>query len=276
MAIESIGFMHWTNSDGVPTVKFVAVDTSAPAGKAARQKAGPGRPAGARKPAVGRSSARSTVVLKIIMAVSGIVLVGFLFAHMAGNLKIFVGQESFDHYAHWLREIGEPALPPVWALWIMRVGLLVSVIAHIVSAAVLTVRARKARPVRYAHRPKVQGSYAARTMRWGGVIVFLFIIWHLLDMTTGTVHPEFDPAKPYANVISAFAPERWYVTAFYVLAILAIGFHLRHGIFSAVRTLGQQSARGERIAKTIALVLSVILVAGFLSVPFAVLTGLVS
>ena len=216
------------------------------------------------------------MALKILMAVTGVLLVLFLFAHMAGNLKIFFGGATFDHYAHWLRTIGTPLLPAGWYLWIQRTGLTVAVLAHIAAATILARRARRARPVRYAHRPKVQGSYAARTMRWGGVIIGLFVIFHILDLTTGTLNPVGDPQHPSANVVADFAPGRWYVTLFYTLAVVAVGFHLRHGIFSAARTLGQQTARGERIARATALVLSVVLVVGYLSVPFAVLTGLVS
>jgi succinate dehydrogenase / fumarate reductase cytochrome b subunit len=219
---------------------------------------------------------RSTVTLKILMAVTGLVLVAFLYAHMIGNLKIFVGAEAFDHYAHWLRTIGVPLLPEDWYLWIQRGGLTAAVLAHIAAATILARRARKARPVRYAHRPRVQGSYAARTMRWGGVIILLFVVYHILDLTTGTVNPVGDRQHPYANVVADFAPGRWYVTLCYALAIVAIGFHLRHGIFSALRTLGQQTPRGERTARAVALVLSLVLVAGYLSVPLAVLTGLVS
>ena len=219
---------------------------------------------------------QSSVSLKILMAVTGLLLVGFLFAHMIGNLKIFVGAESFDHYAEWLRALGAPLLPETWYLWIQRAVLTFAVIGHIAAATILARRARKARPVRYAHRPKVQGSYAARTMRWGGVIVLLFVIYHILDLTTGTLNPIGDKAHPYANVVADFAPGRWYVTLFYTLAIVAVGLHLRHGIFSAVRTLGQRTARGERLARSAALGLAVVLVVGYLSVPFAVLTGLVS
>ncbi|MEV0610167.1 succinate dehydrogenase cytochrome b subunit [Polymorphospora rubra] len=214
--------------------------------------------------------------MKALMAVTGILLVLFLFAHMLGNLKIFVGQSSFDEYAHWLRALGTPILPETWFLWIQRFGLLAAVIGHIVAATVLAVRARRARPVRYAHRPKVQGSYAARTMRWGGVIIVLFVIYHILDLTTGHLNPIGDKSAPYGNVVADFAPDRWYVTAFYTLAILALGFHLRHGIYSALRTLGQQTADGERNARVIALGVAVVLCAGYLTVPFAVLTGLVS
>ncbi|MGX6604244.1 succinate dehydrogenase cytochrome b subunit [Micromonosporaceae bacterium Da 78-11] len=222
-----------------------------------------------------KAKRRSSVALKILMAVTGILLVLFLFAHMVGNLKIFFGAETFDHYAHWLRSLGTPLLPHDWYLWIQRGGLTVAIIAHIVAATVLARRAQQARPVKYAHRPKIQGSYAARTMRWGGVIVLLFIVYHILDLTTGNLNPNGDPQHPFANVVADFAPSRWYVTLFYTVSIVAVGFHLRHGIFSAARTLGQQTQRGERIAKLIALVLSVLLVVGYLSVPFAVLTGLV-
>lgn len=210
------------------------------------------------------------------MAVTGIVLVLFLIAHMLGNLKVFTGETSFDHYAHWLRDIGKPLLPGVWFLWILRTVLVVAVVAHIWAATVLALRARAARPVKYAHRKKVRGSYAARTMRWGGVIILLFVIYHLLDLTTGTLNPVGDPSNPYGNVVADFAPERWYVTLFYTLAIVAVGFHLRHGAFSAFRSLGQQTPRGERRARIAALVLAVGLCAGYLVVPFAVLTGLVS
>lgn len=209
------------------------------------------------------------------MAVTGILLVLFLIAHMLGNLKIFTGETSFDDYAHWLREFGAPLLPGVWFLWIQRAGLLIAVLAHIWAATTLALRARAARPVRYAHRTPVRGGYAARTMRWGGVIILLFVIYHILDLTTGTLNPVGDGSRPYANVVADFAPQRWYVTAFYTLAIVTAGFHLRHGIFSALRSLGQQTPRGERRARAVALVFAVALCAGYLVVPFAVLTGLV-
>ncbi|MGW5559176.1 succinate dehydrogenase cytochrome b subunit [Micromonospora sp. NPDC003944] len=243
--------MHWTTDRSAPSVGRVVITKT-------------------------RSPIRSNVGLKAVMAVTGIVLVLFLIAHMLGNLKVFTGETSFDHYAHWLRDIGKPLLPGVWFLWILRTVLVVAVVAHIVAATVLARRARAARPVKYAHRKKVNGSYAARTMRWGGVIILLFVIYHLLDLTTGTLNPVGDESKPYGNVVADFAPERWYVTLFYTLAIVTVGFHLRHGAFSAFRSLGQQTPRGERRARTAALVFAVLLSAGYLVVPFAVLTGLVS
>lgn len=250
--------MHWTNGGTAPSVVTVS---TAIAGEDTAQSP-PGR-------------LRSSIGLKAVMAVSGALLVLFLVVHMLGNLKIFFGATDFNHYAHWLRTIGNPLIPGAGYLWIQRTVLTVAVLLHVWSATVLTLRARRARPVKYVHRRPVQGSYAARTMRWGGVIIVLFVIFHILDLTTGTLNPVGDKSNPYGNVVADFAPHRWYVTLFYALAIIAVGFHLRHGLFSAVRTLGQQTARGERIAKATALVLSLILVVGYLSVPFAVLTGIV-
>ncbi|MFC8619794.1 succinate dehydrogenase cytochrome b subunit [Micromonospora purpureochromogenes] len=243
--------MHWTTDQSPPSVGQVVITKT-------------------------RSPIRSNVGLKAVMAVTGILLVLFLVVHMLGNLKIFTGETSFDHYAHWLRDIGTPLLPHTWYLWIQRTVLTVAVVAHIVAATVLARRARAARPVKYAHRKKIQGSYAARTMRWGGVIILLFVIYHILDLTTGHLNPQGDASNPYGNVVADFAPERWYVTLFYTLAIVTVGFHLRHGIFSALRSLGQQTPKGERRNRAIALVVAVGLCVGYLVVPFAVLTGLVS
>ncbi|MEU5788912.1 succinate dehydrogenase cytochrome b subunit [Micromonospora purpureochromogenes] len=243
--------MHWTTDQSPPSVGRVVITKT-------------------------RSPIRSNVGLKAVMAVTGILLVLFLVVHMLGNLKIFTGETSFDHYAHWLRDIGSPLLPHTWYLWIQRTVLTLAVVAHIVAATVLARRARAARPVKYAHRKKIQGSYAARTMRWGGVIILLFVIYHILDLTTGHLNPQGDASNPYGNVVADFAPERWYVTLFYTLAIVTVGFHLRHGIFSALRSLGQQTPKGERRNRAIALVVAVGLCVGYLVVPFAVLTGLVS
>lgn len=208
------------------------------------------------------------------MAVSGGLLVLFLIAHAAGNLKIFFGAASFDAYALWLRELGAPVLPHEGFLWAQRIGLTVAAAAHLWAAASLTIAARKARPVGYAHRPKIRGSHAARTMRWGGVILALFVVYHVLDLTTRQLNPA--PAGPagsagsaYRAVVTDFAPNRWYVTVFYAAAVVALGFHLRHGIFSGLRTLGRRSSQG------VALAVSLVVCAGFLAVPLAVTTGMV-
>ena len=228
------------------------------------------------RPAARTHVRRTSVQLKYVMAVTGAVMLLYLVAHMVGNLKIFFGMAAIDTYAHWLREVGEPALPHGTVLWIVRVVLLVSVVAHIVSATILARRARRARPVRYAHRQPVQGSYAARTMRWGGVIIALFVVYHLLDLTTGTLNPHGVHGEVHANVVADFAPQRWYITLVYALAVIAVGFHIRHGMWSALQTFGRSSAATERALKGVALGVAVVLVVGFLSVPFAVLTGLVA
>jgi succinate dehydrogenase / fumarate reductase cytochrome b subunit len=213
----------------------------------------------------------SSVQLKVVMAVTGAVLVLYLVAHMVGNLKFFFGAESLDRYAAWLREVGEPALPAQGLLWLVRVVLLVSVVAHVGSAAVLAGRARRARPVGYAHRRPVRTGYASRTMRWGGVIVLLFVIYHILDLTTGTLNPNGVHGEVYANVVADFS--RWYVTLAYTVAVLAVGFHLRHGVWSALQTLGRSSGPAQRRYKAVALVVAVVVTAGFLAVPFAVVLG---
>jgi len=206
---------------------------------------------------------------KIVMAVTGLVFVAFLIAHVAGNLKIFLGPQSFDEYSTWLRHIGEPVLPQEGYLWLQRFALSLAVGLHIAAATSLAITARRARPTRYAHRLKVQGGYAARTMRWGGVIIALFVVYHVLDLTTRDLNPAGANAGAYAAVVRDFAPGRWYVTAFYALAIVALGFHLRHGFWSAFQTLGW------RFSRTIGLAVTLLLCAGFLAVPFAVTIGVV-
>jgi succinate dehydrogenase / fumarate reductase cytochrome b subunit len=213
------------------------------------------------------------VQLKFVMAVTGAVLILYLVAHMIGNLKIFMGEESLNTYAEWLRVVGEPALPAQGLLWLVRIVLLVSVVAHIVAATVLARRARRARPVKYAHRRPVSTSYASRTMRWGGVIIGLFVIYHILDLTTGTLNPLGVRGEVYDNVVADFS--RWYITLAYTLAVVAVGFHVRHGLWSALQTLGRSSGPDQTRYKAIALVFAVVLTAGFLAVPFAVQFGLV-
>lgn len=228
-----------------------------------------------RRDAPGKAKATS-LQLKIVMAVSGAILVLFLVGHMLGNLKIFLGRPALDTYAAWLRELGEPALPYETVLWIIRVVLLVAVVAHIVSAVILARRAAHARPVKYAARPKTPGSYATRTMRWGGVIIALFIVWHILDLTIGAVNPNGVSGAVYDNVVSDFAPSRWYITLFYVVAMVALGFHLRHGLWSALQTLGRSSGPSQHRLKTLSTVVAVVLTVGFVVVPLSVTVGLVT
>nr|WP_229898342.1 succinate dehydrogenase cytochrome b subunit [Streptomyces finlayi] len=206
------------------------------------------------------------------MAVSGLIMLGYLVAHMIGNLKIFFGTDEFNGYAHWLRTMGDPVLHYEWALWIVRVLLLAAVVGHGVAAYQLSRRDIRARPVKYAHKRK-RASYATRTMRWGGIILALFIVWHLLDLTTLTVNENAQHGKPYENVVATFST--WYGNTTYIVAMLAVGLHVRHGFWSAAQTLGVGNATRERVLKALANLLALALTVGFLSVPVAVMTGLV-
>ena len=210
------------------------------------------------------------------MAVTGAILVLYLLVHMVGNLKIFLGRAEFDGYAHWLRTIGEPAIPYRSFLTGVEVVLTVAVVLHLWSAVSLVRRARRARPVRYAARPKPrEDRYATHVMRYGGVVILLFVAWHLLDLTFGAVNPKGAAAGPYDKVVADFAPSHWYVTAFYVLAVLMVGLHLRHGLWSAAQTLGWGRTARYRGLRVFADAVAALLVLGFLSVPVMVTIGVV-
>ncbi|MCX4745506.1 succinate dehydrogenase cytochrome b subunit [Kitasatospora sp. NBC_01287] len=214
----------------------------------------------------------STVGKKAAMAVSGLAMLGYLVLHMIGNLKIFFGAGELNGYAAWLRTIGQPFLGHAWFLWIARVALVAAVVVHGVAAYQLSRRDLAARPTGYRHtRPRQ--TYATRTMRWGGVILALFIVWHILDLTTLTVNPVADPGHPYQNIVGAF--HTWYDGGIYCVAMLALGLHVRHGFWSAAQTLGVNSARRDKALKLTANLLALVLTAGFLSVPIAVMTGVV-
>lgn len=215
---------------------------------------------------------RSTIGKKTVMAVSGLLMLLYLVSHMLGNLKIFFGSSDFNGYAHWLRTIGEPLLHNEWFLWIARVVLVVAVLAHAVAAYQLSRRDIAARPVKYVHK-KARTSYATRTMRWGGIILGLFIVWHILDLTTLTVNENAAAGKPYENVVATFSTS--YGNVIYITAMLALGLHVRHGFWSAAQTLGAGRARRDRALKGVANVLALVLTLGFISVPVGVMTGLV-
>ena len=150
------------------------------------------------------------------MAITGIMLLGFVFAHMIGNLKLFLGESHLNAYAEWLRDFGEPAFPRSFLLWCLRVGLIVAFVVHIVAAAQLTRMNHKARPDKYqSPRDYAAANFASRTMRWTGVIVGLFLIFHLLDLTWGTANPDFHRGDVYDNVIASF--ERWPVAVVYIV-----------------------------------------------------------
>jgi succinate dehydrogenase / fumarate reductase cytochrome b subunit len=213
----------------------------------------------------------TTVGKKAVMAATGAVLLVYVTVHMLANLKAFFGPQALDGYGSWLRELIEPVFGHEGVLWLVRAGLVVCAGLHLIAAAQLARRAHAARPVRYRHRVRVQGGYAARTMRWGGVIIGLFVVYHVLDLTAGVLNPYGRPGEIYRNVTADF--QHWYVVLAYTAAVLALGFHVRHGVWSALRSLGVASTARARAVRGVALGYAIVLTAGFLSVPFAVLFG---
>lgn len=218
----------------------------------------------------------SAVGKKAVMAVSGIVLFAYVLLHMMGNLKVYQGPEAFNHYAEGLRVIGDPLFPRTGLLWIVRVVLLVSVALHILAAYQLTVMNWAARPVGYAQRDSVQAGYASFTMRWSGIVIALFVIYHLAHLTFGWgwAHPDFDPNSPYHNFVVGF--RSWIPSAAYMVAQVALGFHLYHGLWSMFQSMGWNHPRFNHWRRGFAQVFAIAITAGNLSFPIAVLTGVVS
>ncbi|NLT29786.1 MAG: succinate dehydrogenase cytochrome b subunit [Propionibacterium sp.] len=230
-----------------------------------------------------KQGGRSTVVAKAVMAVTGLIMIGFLLIHMYGNLKIFSGAEAFNSYSAWLREAFYPILPHKGLLWILRVVLVVSVLLHMWSAFTLWSRDNKATGGgrRYASSRASKGlqrSFASRTLRWGGVIIALFVIFHILHFTAYIIRPGGMPTDtPYDRVMIGYSPENWWITLIYVVALIMLLFHLRHGIWSALTTLGANtSVKARKTMDVIAWVVSIVIIGGFLLTPIAVLTGIVS
>ncbi|MEQ0559655.1 succinate dehydrogenase cytochrome b subunit [Amycolatopsis sp. NEAU-NG30] len=215
----------------------------------------------------------STIGKKIVMAASGALLLAFVLAHMAGNLKTFLGADELNHYAHWLRTIGAPVLGQGWFLWIQRAVLFAALVLHVTAAVQLTRRDRRARPVRYVHRRPVRAGFAVHTMRWGGAALALFVVWHILDFTVGAVHRDFVPGDPYHNLVADF--QVWWVNLIYLAALAMLGLHIHHGFASAARTLGVATARRERAIRILGSTTAVVVAGGYALVPVAIMTGLV-
>jgi succinate dehydrogenase / fumarate reductase, cytochrome b subunit len=215
----------------------------------------------------------SSLGKKAVMAASGVILFGFVLTHMAGNLKIYQGREAYNHYAEGLRQLGAPFFPETGLLWVARLVLLAAVAAHIVSAFQLWSQNRSARPSRYEKPATIQADYAVRTMRWGGLILLLFVVYHLLHLTLGSAHPDFVAGDVYHNVVTGFRQPL--VSAFYIVANLALGFHLYHGVWSLGRSLGISDAVSELRWRKAAAAFAFLVTAGNVSFPIAVLTGVV-
>ncbi len=207
------------------------------------------------------------------MAVTGVILLGWVFGHMVGNLKAFQGAEKFNAYARFLREVGAPAFSSGELLWINRIVVIVLVVLHIVASIQLVRIARRARPVGYTRGVHLEDSYASRTMRWGGLIIFLFLVYHLLHLTVGAVHGQFVRSDPYGNLVYAF--QILPVSLVYLAAVTTLGFHLYHGFWSALETLGFSTRRYTLLTRGVASLFSIIIVLGFASVPIGVMLGVI-
>jgi succinate dehydrogenase / fumarate reductase cytochrome b subunit len=210
----------------------------------------------------------STNGKKVIMGATGFILFAFIVGHMLGNMQIYAGADKFNSYGHFLH--GVPEL-----LWIVRIGLLAAVGLHIWASVGLALRKTKARPVGYAKRQNTVSSYASRTMYWSGPILLAFVIYHILHLTAGVVHPgsSFQEGDVYANTVGGF--QVWYVSAWYIFSMILLGLHLRHGFWSMFQSLGINHPRHTPILQKAANAIAIIVTAGFISIPVSVLLGLV-
>jgi succinate dehydrogenase / fumarate reductase cytochrome b subunit len=218
---------------------------------------------------------RSAVGKKWVMAVTGIMLLGFVLVHMVGNLKVFLGEEHLNRYAEWLRTLGEPALPRTVLLWALRLGLLAAVFLHVVAAAQLTRMNHKARPVKYqSPRDYAAANFASRSMRWTGIIVVLFVIFHLADLTWGSANPHFVRGDPYNNLFNSF--ERVPVAIAYIAAMIAISIHIFHGAWAMFNSLGINNPRYNNWKRAFATGFALVILIGNVSMPLLIVTGAVT
>ena len=211
---------------------------------------------------------RAAIGKKIVMGVTGLIGIGFVIGHMAGNLLVFRGPEAINAYAHFLASTGE-------LLWIVRLVLIASVILHVVAAYQLTMQNRAARPEGYVKREPQVTTWAARTMRWGGALILIFIVLHIMHFTNPGWRPQggFEKADVYTNIVTSF--RIWWITLFYVTVMLALGLHLYHGAWASVRSIGAAQPKERPLHRTVALAIAVIVWLGFTAVPVAVFAGLI-
>jgi succinate dehydrogenase / fumarate reductase cytochrome b subunit len=215
---------------------------------------------------------RSALGKKAVMALTGLVFWGFVLGHMAGNLKLFLGAEAINHYAEWLREMGQPLLPRGGLLWIVRAVLVASLALHVHAALALTLINRRARPQDYSRHDMQQASLAARTMRWSGVALLLFVVYHLMHFTVGNVHPDFVPGDVHHNLAVAFSSGL--IAAIYIVAMVLLGMHLVHGLWSLFQSLGWNHPRYNPWRRVFAVVFALVIALGFIAVPASIALGL--
>ena len=202
------------------------------------------------------------------MAVTGVILFLFVLGHMIGNLQVYEGPERLNAYGHFLHGVPE-------ILWAVRTVLIVSVVLHILASLQLAIRKTQARPAGYAQKDNIASDYASRTMYWSGPIILAFVIYHLLHLTAGVIHPggAFEEGDVYHNVVSGF--QVWYVSAWYIFSMILLGFHIRHGAWSMFQSIGFNHPRHTPILKKAAAVFAIVITAGYISIPLTILSGLV-
>lgn len=234
----------------------------------------PSAPLTAHRPRGRREPRPPTWALKGVMAATGLIFVAFVVVHMIGNLKVFSGAEAFDGYAAWLRTLLEPLVPSGGVLWALRVALVVSLVAHVGCSVVL---ARRSRTTAGPHRPRpalTASAFGARSMMLTGVVILLFVVFHILDMTTGTAPaaPEtFVSGSAYGNLVASFT--RPWVAAFYGITMLLLAVHIAHGVRTAAGDLGVTGVRSRATATTVGGIAAIAVLLGNAAIPAAVQLG---
>jgi succinate dehydrogenase / fumarate reductase cytochrome b subunit len=215
-----------------------------------------------------RSFYGSMVGKKVVMGITGLIGIGFVIIHSIGNLLVFRGPAAINSYSHFLKSTGE-------LLWTVRVVLILAVVLHVIAAIQLTLQSRAARPIGYAKHHSQVATISSRTMRWGGALLLVFIVLHILHFTTGTIRPAgmFSSEDVYSNIVYSF--RIWWVALFYVVAMLALGLHLFHGAWSSVRSIGASPPSPQPLHRRVSLVIALFVWAAFTAIPVAVFSGLV-
>jgi succinate dehydrogenase / fumarate reductase cytochrome b subunit len=210
----------------------------------------------------------STVGKKVVMGVTGLIGVAFVIVHSLGNLLVFRGPDAINSYSRFLKSTGE-------LLWGLRLVLILAVILHVIAAVQLTRQSRAARPIGYTKREPQVATVASRTMRWGGALLLVFIVVHILHFTTGTIRPAgvFSREDVYANIVLSF--RIWWVSLFYVVSMIALGLHLFHGAWSSVRSIGVSPPSPEPLHRKLSMVIAILVWAAFTVIPLAVVSGII-
>lgn len=215
----------------------------------------------------------STVGKKIVMAVTGLILLLFVFGHAVGNLKVYNGEAAYNHYAAELRVVGAPLFAHAQLLWLVRVILGISLVLHVWAGVTLTLRKWRMREHGYRKFDFIGFAWASRTMFWGGLAIFGFVVFHLLDLTFGDANPNFISGSVYHNVIASF--QRWPASAGYMVAMIFLGLHLYHGFWSMFQTMGWNNARYNAYRRPLAALIALAIFLVNISFPLGVLTGII-